>query len=105
MRIILILTLFLSACNFSAVSSAPLTPTPRIEATVTPLTPSFACVTAIKALNVRDDKHIVIGWLYHGQKVQVSGAGDWVTINATNLTGKVRSIYLKPCETKAHSDD
>lgn len=100
MRKFILLVAFISlSCTLpTALPASQLTKTVvRTSVPPSPNPVSCARVIASKALNVRDEKHAVIGWLYHDQEVKVSGTGEWITIYTGAMTGKVRSTYLEKC--------
>lgn len=104
-KMILFLAFISLACTLpTALPLAQLTETVVPIAVPAPPNPlSCAKVVASTALNVRNENRAVVGWLYHGQEVQVSGTGGWVTVYAGNLTGKVKASYLGTCDVKETS--
>ena len=114
-KLFLLLLLAQLACLQSVTPASEATPQPSPTATpeitqheavgsiesTTPTKTVQQCaqVTAVLALNVRNDKHKVIGHVYYGERVQViTDDGDWWQIQTPEISGQVRSKYLMECE-------
>lgn len=108
--ILLLAPIFLLACGFSR-SAMFVTPDPipspttaQVKSPITSPTPPphhhpITCTVTAESLHMRESpgvEGVVIGWLKAGEVVTILNdqpAGNWIHIQADNLTGWINSNY------------